>query len=824
MKPFGPHSILLLASTLAPFLLCSDPAAGSEESDPLRPPQFDQDEVPAGLPVAEGWLTQVSANLARDEYQFSLLAPELWSAPNRAHGLRSRVGRDGIEVFAQATDSGGEDADWRLKLETVGFGRVGHVRPLACRRVSVSGERAELDHGLLLEWFINDERGIEQGWTIEERPAGDEPLVIRLCVTGPLSLRLDQGGGSASFVTSAGEPRLSYRDVVAWDSTGRGLEVELWSAPAGLELLVDDQGASYPITVDPLILNESWSVHSDQVLAWLGRSVSAAGDVNGDGYPDVIIGAPRYDNGEDEEGRAYLYLGSAAGLSTTAAWIVESNHVDAHFGSSVSDAGDVNGDGFDDVIVGARYYDNGLFRQGRAYVYLGSAAGLSQTEAWSAESTQIFGEFGTSVSSAGDVNGDGYDDVIVGGGRRNQSAGVWVFHGSASGPSPAPDWIGSSSQLDTGYGSSVSSAGDVNADGYADIIVGQYEYSNGESEEGRAYVYLGSATGLATTEAWAAESNQVDAWFGWAVSDAGDIDGDGYADVVLGAPNFNFGGRAFVYHGSATGTHPTPAWTADPGNKLNAQFGKSVSSAGDFNGDGYSDVIIGSLRYARGRAFVYLGTPTGLDPRAALIAVADPVASAPGFSWSVSEAGDIDQDGYSDILVGDYNFNPGAPVVGVAGRALLYSGFDISPLGPLCPAGVSANGCSAHLTQEGNASATSPVGFVLTTTTVEGRRIGMYIFSPAPGIKLPWGNGTSFTCVGAPVSRGGLLPSSGTSGACDGAFSEDLNALWCSTCPKPGLNPGPGVVVQAQLWYRDPGNTSNQTTSLSDSVEILVGP
>src|SRR4029434_9610682 len=145
----------------------------------------------------------------------------------------------------------------------------------------------------------------------------------------------------------------------------------------------------------------------------LGASVGTAGDVNGDGYDDVIVGANGYDNGQTNEGRAYVYLGSAAGLSTTPAWTAESDQAGAELGISVATAGDVNGDGFSDVMVGASAYDNGQLDEGRAYAYLGSAAGLSTAAAWTAESDQVSANFGLTVATAGDVNGDGFSDVIV---------------------------------------------------------------------------------------------------------------------------------------------------------------------------------------------------------------------------------------------------------------------------------------------------------------------------------------------------------------------------------------------------------------------------
>ena len=141
-----------------------------------------------------------------------------------------------------------------------------------------------------------------------------------------------------------------------------------------------------------------------------------------------------------------------------------------------------------------------------------------------------------------------------------------------------------------------------------------------------------------------------------------------------------------------------------------------------------------------------------------------------------------------------------------------------------CTSGTSASGCQASLSASGTPSATASSGFEVIASSVEGAKDGLYFFGVSGRQANAWGNGTSYQCVVPPVSRAGLLPSSGSNGACDGSFTQDLNALWCPTCPRPAKNPGPGTVVQAQLWYRDPLNTSNQTTSLSDAIEFTVCP
>jgi len=143
---------------------------------------------------------------------------------------------------------------------------------------------------------------------------------------------------------------------------------------------------------------------------------------------------------------------------------------------------------------------------------------------------------------------------------------------------------------------------------------------------------------------------------------------------------------------------------------------------------------------------------------------------------------------------------------------------------PYCTSGTSASGCQALISAAGTASATAPSGFDLVASGGEGAKDGLFFFGSNGRQANPWGNGTSYQCVVPPVRRAGLLAGSGTAGQCDGSFSQDLNALWCPSCSKPQKNPGGGAVVQAQLWYRDPLNTSNQTTSLSDAIEFCVGP
>ncbi|MBV6478441.1 MAG: hypothetical protein HGGPFJEG_01196 [Ignavibacteria bacterium] len=425
----------------------------------------------------------------------------------------------------------------------------------------------------------------------------------------------------------------------------------------------------------------AWTDDINQRFAFFGYSVGTAGDVNGDGYGDVIIGAYGFANGETDEGKAYVYFGSSTGLPASADWTDVSNQVSAYFGRCVATAGDVNGDGFSEIIIGAMQYDNGQSNEGGAFLYQGYADGLRSTVNWTYEINQTNAYLGISVSSAGDVNGDGFSDVIAGAvyfnnGLANEG-GAFVFHGSSAGLSTFPNWIATGNQLGVNFGIEVSTAGDVNGDGYSDVIIGAYLFTNGENQEGRAFVFLGSASGLTDSADWTAESNQSDSEFGRDVSTAGDVNGDGYSDVIVGANKFvndlTEEGRVYAYYGSSDGLSDSANWITE-GNQLFARYGTSVSSAGDVNGDGYSDVIVGAPRYTNGqtyegRAFVYLGSNAGLENTSSWTAESN--SEYTNFGYSVSVAGDVNGDGYSDVIIGASYYDE---VQAYSGRAYLYKG------------------------------------------------------------------------------------------------------------------------------------------------------
>lgn len=460
---------------------------------------------------------------------------------------------------------------------------------------------------------------------------------MRLSNAGRL-LRVTIGEGDRLPVLRPARPELLNLAPTAAKSVG-----------PSVSLLLSEGDAS----VEPgLGTTPVWYALSGQEDAELGRSVSTAGDVNGDGFSDVVVGAPLYDGPFEDSGRAMVFFGTAAGPRQEPAWTLDGGVPEAQLGAAVATAGDVNGDGYSDVLVGAP----GV---GQVRVFLGSPAGLSSSGGWTVTSEQSGSLFGSSVSTAGDVNGDGYADVLVGApgfdGIGEDEGRAYLFLGSATGLSASPAWS-ASGEMGAEFGASVAAAGDVNGDGYDDVIVGSpgYFYS-----EGAAFVYYGSSAGLGTSpDWWTSPPDYSGGRFGEAVASAGDVNGDGYSDIIIGAPWSNvFLGKAFVVLGSADGLETTPAQEYE-GTHIGEYFGNSVGTAGDVNGDGFADVIVGAYGYnsvggvqASGALFLFLGSPSGSKPDPfRLVAIAEDLNGK--FGASVSTAGDVNGDGYSDVIVG----------------------------------------------------------------------------------------------------------------------------------------------------------------------------
>jgi MYXO-CTERM domain-containing protein len=536
--------------------------------------------------------------------------------------------------------------------------------------------RIERTAGPVVEYWENRPAGVEQGFSIAQAPRGKGKLRIDVEVKGG-KVEIDQSARGATIIAS-NKQRYRYEQLVAWDATGKHLPTRMLAGVRGLVLEVDDAGAKYPLVVDPLLTTPAaFTVESDEANAGVDVVVGSAGDVNGDGYDDVFVAYPNFDGGISGQGRVFVYHGGPAGPDTTADWTGSGSGVaTGRFGRSAARAGDVNNDGFGDLVVGEVGYANGETNEGRILVYHGSVTGLSLTPAFTFESDAASSFLGRSVASAGDINGDGFDDIVVGAnffslGTNTAEGRVYVFKGSMAGiAGPPSDTITGTAGLNLGF--YVSGAGDVNGDGRDDIIISGV----GAASTGTAYVHLGNADGTITDAPSMTFVGGTGAGLG-PVSGAGDVNGDGLADVIVGEYLLGNQGMAHVFYGVA-GTGPTATPSVTITANAGGRFGRSVAGGGDINGDGYADIIVGAIFNPTtagaqgGSVYVFLGGPNG--PGNA-ISVADQQidgdqAGGRLGSW-VGNAGDVNGDGYADLIAAADSYADGQAV---EGRAYLYLG------------------------------------------------------------------------------------------------------------------------------------------------------
>jgi hypothetical protein len=525
----------------------------------------------------------------------------------------------------------------------------------------------------------------------------------------------------------------------------------------------------------------------------LTGSDSAAGDEFGaaaaiDGTT-AVVGAPEHNSGA---GAAYVYERTGRTFSQVAKLAPGDLAAGDNFGFAVDLEGDI-------LTVGAPRQDGVGADSGAAYVFVRTGTVWSQQAKLTPADTAAGDLFGHAV---------GVDSTRVAVGAPDQNGfsadtgAGYVFGQTGTSWSQEYKLIPLDGNTGDEFGYALGYDGDV-------VAVGAPGDSDLHPAAGSAYIFEQLIPGFFSQDAKVtAGVPAVGERFGSSVAMVNTAGADAGDRVVVGAPfsdvHVTDGGTVTVFEPSATVDHgwefhaQLPATNTDTG----AEIGTSV--AVDFG-----SILGGAAQQDAARGVTYHWADSISYVENEMSATDGGAGDELGSGTDVSGSWAISGARYDD----DQGADAGAAYVH---RTEAYANY--------CTAGTSASGCQALLTASGVASATDTSGFSLNVGTVEGDKDGLYFFGVNGRQANSWGSGTSYQCVVPPVARGGLLSGVGTSGLCDGAFSQDLNALWCASCPKPAKNPGAGAVVDAQLWYRDPFNTSNQTTSLSNAIEFYVYP
>ncbi len=405
----------------------------------------------------------------------------------------------------------------------------------------------------------------------------------------------------------------------------------------------------------------------------IDTSTSPHLDLNGDGFDDMVVGATGATARGASTGQVSVFYGSARGLSMAPTLIIEGAAAADYFGWAVAGAGDVDGDGFGDVLVSAIFADPvGRRDAGAVSIYHGSPTGINMP-ARVLEGGAANERFGQSVASAGDVNGDGYADVMVSSplaspGGRMLAGSVQVYHGSAAGIPAVATRVIEGQTAGNPLGNTVAGAGDVNGDGFSDIVLGSpNEDPGGRMDSGIAILYHGGMMGLSMAPSRVIEGVAIGDQLGHFVAGAGDVNGDGYSDVLLSAPVASAGamvnvGTVGVYSGSATGLVMGAPARLIGGLDRGDAFGTPAVGAGDLNGDGFGDIVIGAFnadpggRVNAGTATVFHGSAMGIPMAAAR--VLEGQFEQILFGGALAGARDVNGDGFGDLLVGAYRLAP----------------------------------------------------------------------------------------------------------------------------------------------------------------------
>jgi FG-GAP repeat len=560
--------------------------------------------------------------------------------------------------------------------------------------------------------------------------------------------------------------------------------------------------------------------------AWesFGAVVSPIGDLDGDGLPELAIGAPDHSS---SRGRAEVHSGDVLNAGAVPLWENAGSSSNDWFGSSFSQVHDRDGDQIDELAVGIPGEGPGHVR-----VVPGQTILLGFGSPFMADypGTYSNGHFGAAIVNLGDLDGDGADDFAIGAPLANVNAtddgAVHVVSG-ATGTELYPHLTGLAAGDE--FGTSLATAGDVDSDGYEDFFVGAPGDSVGGLDAGAVHFFSGK-TGAPIAGTWPLRTGAAGDRFGSALATGGDVDGDGTGDLAIGSPRAGatLGGRVSIFRISAI-----TALIGQRGGDDGVRLGTSLSIAGDLDGDGHDDVLAGAPEASYddtrdGLALVFSGADFG--PTGTLLWSARGQGNDARFGHSLTFSPDITGDGLVELIVGAYRETTAG--LGKAGRVSVYpnDGARVGTIycvgdgsGTSCPCGnnfgYAESGCRS------SAFGTGSQLRALGTASLARNDLSLHATESVPnepglffqgnnavnsGLGNPFGGG--LRCAGGSVARIQTVVASASGDASSDAPIASLGGL------------SAGVTRRYQWWYRDPSSSCSGGFNLSNGLEITWVP
>lgn len=390
-----------------------------------------------------------------------------------------------------------------------------------------------------------------------------------------------------------------------------------------------------------------------------GTSVAGGSDLDGDGHDDIVVGTPLADTTSGSttvmnSGNVTAYSGADGSVL----WSIDGGNPFDAFGQSVVVIGDINADGTADVAVGAPSHDVAGSNSGQVKVL----SGVDGSDLLVIDGSAVNERFGASIAAPGDVDQDGSPDLIAGAPFATNTAGDF-FAGVArvcSGATGSTIWTFEGAAAGDQLGHAVGVAGDVDLDGIPDLVVGAYRNDAAGSDAGNVRVHAGVDGSLI----WTVDGAAAGDWFGWCVASVGDVDADGRDDVAVGAPNDDTAGTKAGSVRILSGLDGSDLWRRD-GSNAGDELGYALASIGDFDGDTLRDVAMGA-RYGAtslgASGYVMLTAAAG----GALLATIPGDEGGDWFGAAVADAGDLDLDGNSDLVIGapEHDLDPATTLTG----------------------------------------------------------------------------------------------------------------------------------------------------------------